>query len=568
MSPPAVHVHTWRNEYIVPREHLALEESRIALDAVARDLPGEFSAGLQPLLAIDDDGVLLLKRIAFDCELDLTRERSMLASRWAYAFARALMRASDTECDGVLRFHSAAAFRARFVRDLAAGQAWHCWYYKTFEGLRHLSVSGAVRTLLLEDPTLGRCTLLELPPTAWDGLASCINRGDALRIIDGLSGEQGDLPVAAIDAMLHVIDREIDGTAPWFVRALRVFHEGLHAGAVASPALAAFVRIAGKIATCSWWVDTPSLAGTIASGDITALARLDDDHDLDVWSALNSRPEWRPKLSEVVERIADHRRNIAPAEERCTGFGGLVFLLAEIDVLLTPSVVSALPRGSTADVRNLAAWIALAQAAGASAATRFARESFWRDLLSISPDTGLDTIQKWLAGSSAHAALAALADEAGGLMRGESQTTSLQVSGGRRTVVVDTASSLWMRFEEGPARESVSWPSRLKAARVARADWMFLAAPWNLPPEWRLFFVQLAQIGLRRFAYRIPGFRGSSLAHLSANFLGASGRSSGRGSLRLSRPPLYPMLQLTGIARGRVKWSGPPSLDLALEFDR
>jgi hypothetical protein len=230
--------------------------------------------------------------------------------------------------------------------------------------------------------------------------------------------------------------------------------------------------------------------------------------------------------------------------------------------------VSALPRRSTNDVRNLAAWIALAQAAGSSAATRFARESFWRDLLSISPDTGLDTIQRWLAGSSAHAALAALADEAGGLMRGESLTTPLHVSGGRRTVVVDTASSLWMRFEEGPASESASWASRLNAARAARADWMFLAAPWNLPPEWRLFFVQLAQIGLRRFAYRIPGFRGSSLAHLSANFLGASGRWSGRGNLRLSRPPLYTMLQLTGIARGRVKWCGPPSLDLALEFDR
>lgn len=568
MTGQGIHIRRWSNEYIVSREHVAAEEARIGLDTVARDLCSELTEGLEPWMSSQDDRVLLLNRLDFDCELDLTRERWTLARRWASAFARALIRASDVEVSGVARFSSQAEYRAQFVSDLVAGHAWHLWYYQPFDGIRHLPVATAVRTLLVEEPALGRTTILAMRPAAWNRLVGCLTPIEAARIVDGLCDAGGEDP--AIDVVLDAAARHAAAAEPWFALALRIFADAIRTGAAATAALAAFSRLVARAIALAANHDVTAVTRAIADGDLKAWAALEANSDLATWLALGKHPEWRRPVCDAIQRSAPQRPDAKPpvSDEARTTFGGLLLLLSEIDALLSDAVTDALPATTIGNRRNVAAWIALAHAVGNARATAFVREAFWRDLLAIPADISLDTVRVWLEDTLAGPALACLADEARGLMRGADVVTSLTTGGTRRRVVVDSASLLWICFDEGGPIAAAPWRARLQAARAARADWTYVSPPWSVPPDWDRFFNQVAQIALRRLAYRIPGFVASSLVYVHANFLAVPARWNKRaGYLRLSRPPLHTVLQLTGVARGSVRWPGPPGVELGLEFE-
>jgi hypothetical protein len=569
MTGQGIHILRWSNEYIVSREHVAAEEARIGLDTVARDLCSELTEGLEPWMSSQDDRVLLLNRLDFDCELDLTRERWTLARRWASAFARALIRASDVEVSGVARFSSQAEYRAQFLSDLVAGHAWHLWYYQPFDGIRHLPVASALRTLLLEDPALGRATLAAMTPAAWSQLAACLTAVEAARILEGVS-DDGDADTTAFEAVLQALARHAPATEPWFVLALRLFVAAIRDGAAATATLATFVRLVAKAATLAAHHPVATVTRAIAHHDLRALALLAGGHDLHVWSPLAQHPMWRSLVCDAIERVAPRQREAeqSAGDEAFTRFGGFLLLLPEIDALLSDAVSHALPASTIGNARNLAAWMALAHSVGGAASSAFVREAFWRDFLGIPPTVTLDALTDWLEEPLARNALTRLAGEARERSRGADVLTTLTAGGVRRRVVADLATLLWIRFDENGPMDPAPWRARRAAARVARADWTYLAPPWQLPPDWDLFFAQIAQVALRRFAYRIPGFAASSLAHLHANFLGVPGRwDSRRRQMRLSRPPLHTMLQFTGIARGPIRWSGPPAVDLGLEFE-
>ena len=81
-------------------------------------------------------------------------------------------------------------------------------------------------------------------------------------------------------------------------------------------------------------------------------------------------------------------------------------------------------------------------------------------------------------------------------------------------------------------------------------------------------FTQCAQVVLRRFAYRLPGFACTSLQHLQANVFAVPGSwDAEEARMQLTRPPLYPLLNLTGVGRGSITWRGPPVRNVRLEFN-
>lgn len=90
---------------------------------------------------------------------------------------------------------------------------------------------------------------------------------------------------------------------------------------------------------------------------------------------------------------------------------------------------------------------------------------------------------------------------------------------------------------------------------------------WGLPEPWQRLFVHMAQIVMRRFAYRVPGFTGTSLPYLYHNLLEGSATLESTGYLQLSRPPLHVLLNLTGIGRGTVRWTGPPERCFVLDYE-
>jgi hypothetical protein len=231
-----VHIRRWRNDYLVPRDCAAPERIRADLDDITEGLPDELATGLSPWFSTRAGEVVLVKSLAFDCELDLSREPELLAARWAYQFAKALIDAVESGGEDVLRFSSPTTYRAQFIADLAGGHGGSAWYYRPFAGLAALPPVGAIRTLLLEDPERGREIVTTFSPEVWNRLGAVLTRREALRILEGLSAgcSVEETETAALAALYREHAPHLPA-APWFVTARAAHTAAFPAGG--SPAL-------------------------------------------------------------------------------------------------------------------------------------------------------------------------------------------------------------------------------------------------------------------------------------------------------------------------------------------
>lgn len=597
----ALHIRRWRNDFWVPRDCDASERIHADLDDIAGRLSDELIAGLAPWWSDQRGQVVLIERLSFDCELDLSREPALLAARWAYHFAKALIDAVESGTDGVLRFASPAAYRAQFITDLANGSSGDAWYYRSFTGLAALPPAGAIRTVLLEDRQLGRETLVALPPGIWERLGAVLTRREALRILDELSadGNSEEVDFAVLAALFKEYVPRLPAV-PWFVTALHFFSAALRAGLNANSDLIRWIKLAARLPALAARSDAMALAEALRQGNIGALVAVDIERDAESWVALSSRPAWRSTLTEILQAEIVRTSGGLPrsTNDRVhTAFGGLVLLLAELDSLLNEALSSALPSIEPVSARNLVAWLVLAQCTGQTRAAQFLGEAFWRKVFGIPPEIDRTRLNRWLSDADATPAAVCLAECTATWIRGTCLPVPLKIDRQRWRVSVDQATGIWCEInnlfsefhdvscgqvptmldrltgsemdamQSPDSVSSIPWSARLAIARRARDDWRYLTMDWGLPEPWQRLFTQMAQIVLRRFAYRIPGFTGASLPYVFSNFLAGSGTfETESGCLQLSRPPLHILLNITGIGRGTVRWSGPPEQSFILDY--
>jgi hypothetical protein len=569
-----LHVLRWHNDIVVPRACTDALRICADLDGVAQRLGEDLATDLQPWISGPGTEVVLVRALTFDCELDVSRPHDLLTARWARAFARALIGALEDGAAQVLRFDSPAAYRAQYIADLAAGTGAGAWYYRPFAGLDTLPAGAAVRTVLLEDAAQGREILVRLLPDTWRRLAGVLTRREALRILEGLSASaEAAMASPAAQAALCRDHAETAAEQPWFVAALRLYAAALRGGLGGGADTASFARLAARLYALAHRDNAVALGEALRTGEFSSLVAVDDEHDTQTWQPLRARPSWGPVLAELV--ASDRRLAETPQPDHAraahTAFGGWALLLPELDRLLDGGVSATLPDCPFARSRSVAAWLVLAGCAGPARARRFVGERFWRDFFGIPADAGRDDLLHWLADNDGGATATNLARYAEELARGEPLQVPLKTADGRCVVPVDPASGLWcgaLRVAcPRPSVDPSPWRARLAAARLARGDWRQLRVDWmGLPPAWQRLFTHMAQILLRRFACSMPGFAGVSLPYLQANFLAGTGDWEPDGRLRLARPPLHVMLNLTGVGRGSVRWSGPPERILVLEY--
>lgn len=554
MAGSVLRVNHWHMDCVVAREHPAPKRAQDELGRVLDRLPDALVTGLAQWFDQGDE-VILIRDLAFELELDLSDAADVLVARCAHRFARMLIDAVE-QGDQVMRFRDTAAYHARFIADLAAGRAWHAWYYRGFEGLRTLPIASAIRTLLLEDTGIGRGTLAALPPEAWRPLAAVLTTVEAERIVHGLCDRihETDIAVPLLLAWAHRAAHAVPMQAGAGTRALAIVQAALQDGSPASSELAQWALLAGDVLDAA---SEDDLSRGLRDGDIAALAGVVRSPHMCL--ALATHPHWRPALARLLTPPATTADDTAPVY---TGFAGLALLLPELDALLDRDVCAALPPLTDASPRQLAGWLALAYSAGAACCAGVLREPLWRDFFFVPPGIDRQSIRLWLDEADATAALDALAARANDQARGTVVHARLRDGNTRAWLQVDQATGLWCQWQD--AASTPPLPS-LSASRDVRSDWRYLNADLGLPAPWQRIFMQLAQVALRRFAYRIPGFVRTSLPHLQSNFLAATGHADG-DTLRLTRPPLYTLLNLTGLSRSRLHWSGPPARTLLPEF--
>ncbi len=178
--------------YLIPAQHPAPAAVRQRLDRLMeRRLPEVGGRLLTAALASGTPDVWLIRNLEIEFSVDLGAvDDERLAEGWARRFCVGLGQAVARGADGidVLHFADRGAYLACLIEDLVSDRAWGRWYYASFESLRSLGTSGAIREALVREPEWIVPVLARLGDKgALHRLITNLADGDARRILAAVS---------------------------------------------------------------------------------------------------------------------------------------------------------------------------------------------------------------------------------------------------------------------------------------------------------------------------------------------------------------------------------------------
>ena len=224
----------------------------------------------------------------------------------------------------------------------------------------------------------------------------------------------------------------------------------------------------------------------------------------------------------------------SPLVPRHTPFGGIFMLLPLLDELPLAEATRDWPGSEEADAVALVRFLLLVKCCGRSRVAKAIYDPLLRDLIGIAPSISPSVLAAWQKKISAlnrKVFLKTLAD-----WHDERGVSTVEVFGDRDKL-----------------RKDIAYLSLPKSVGLSRT----LDFPLSIA----------AQTVMRVFSRRLPGFAGSNLPYLYSNFLACSAtieEEPERRVVRLSRPPLYLVLNLTGACNKTYRLSWLDDRPLAL----
>lgn len=303
--------------YRLPAGHREPAAARRRLDRViAEEVPRVLGSLLDDVLAAEDPSVWVIRSLDAEltCDLAVVDDRR-LGTALAAAVGRSLLTTIKEGPDGdaVLRYRDRAAYLAAFLSDLAAGRAWQCWQYASFDALRSLPASTAVAEALLREraqiaPVFAR--LVE--DRTLESVLTMMTEPAAARLVAAFFGETAGCVVGADIglARLFVSKRSAPGVAATPARnRLRLLARVMKE----EPTLLASPRLAPSLALASLWIElgaqAADLVEVLATGFEQAV-RVLDRLGLPQWAAA------LPALRDIARRQPDAMRELAAGVAR------------------------------------------------------------------------------------------------------------------------------------------------------------------------------------------------------------------------------------------------------------
>ena len=572
-------------QYLVARDHPAPERVKQLLDgAITTSLADPLAAVIGSSLPESDPAVWRIRRLQADLDLEIDTGRDGDPDAIRAAFARCVDRslaqaiAEGPDGENVVRFPDRAAFLAGYLEERAEGLK-VSWYYETFEGLRLLSPSAAIRTAVLDDPEIGLAALKSLGPDRLKRVLGALTARDAERVLDTLAEAdiQGD-PSACAEAVKDVRGRLLSASPE--ASALFLYVQ-------------AYVpdRVAGRS------LREAAVAVAVAERQTEPMRR--GARDFLPTDAFEAPPA-------PFERPPETPAAVSAPERRKTSFGGAFLLLPILDALPIPDATGGWPDAEGTRAAELVRFLILVKCLGPLAFF----DPLLRELMSISPDLQEWDVLEWqsfLSREDRSHFLEIL--DRWYLDRGAItlETQSLTRVAGK-AILLDHARGQWRRIfssiEARPDRiarhllpllSEVPEDGRLlcggecrhalleefskiprNEGRVVLEENDSLDASTFQSEELEFFnpdrlkvlsyatdrtFTLSAQGVLRSFAWGLPGFSGSRIPFLRANFLDFPASledQPDRRLVRMGHPPLGVILNMTGKSREtyRVSWLG------------
>lgn len=619
-----------RAQYLVSTNHPAPERVKARLDeTIAKDLPATLSVILSRWFSSSDSSIWLIKRLELEVDLNVARNREQVAIRWAARIARDLVATLQSGEDGqnVLRFPDRAAYLARFLIDLANGRAWSKWYYESFDGLRILPTSAAIRTAVCDELEMGLDALLKLTSRERVSVLQMLTAQDTRRIVNSLAvhssnkGEQGAfLAVWRVWEAAQLDPLQIDRL--WYNTLQLYLAACAEDTQIAGPALQTAVQAMLCLARCLPSLGTPEakrLHAALTGRDLAAIYLIVGSADAGLLDPFLKLPaDW---INDVVQTFQTRYSNRAAApampsaEQHHTPFGGLFLLLPLLDALPLAEASHDWPQLEGTNNTNWLRFLILIKCLGQFQARRVFGDPLVRELLGLDPDLGPATIARWQAGISP-GNLTSMLETMSHWHREKWPATGLPLMlvriplpGASVAVLLDAKRGIWLamagyhprhldrllvRFQlwlhsatqdETPIITDTHFHEALKSrfphltildlnddvllemvesdkmisgilARLEKTgdDLSFVTLPksFRLTRPFDQALSVVAQGLMRDFAWRLPGFAGSTLPYLYHNFLDFQAvieEEPDRWVVRLGQPPLNLILNMTGLNR-------------------
>jgi len=576
-------------EYLVSAEHPSPERLKDKLDrTLGSHLKLMLSSALSSWFSEADSSLWFVRRLEIDVAVNAAWDNELLGRAVTTQIGRALgdTLQENAEPDNVVHFTSRGDYLARFLSDLAAGNAWNRWYYESFAGLGMLPTSAALRTVVCDQTEPGREALLQLSPSDLRDVLRALSQRDAAAILDRLAttaaavGDEADccrIVWNAWQTMEQSSLCELDESRRALLLYLRASGDQ-QLGWNLKRASLALLRLASRLAGASAGQKEQLVSaltdGTMGEFDQVAGA------DAEILSPLRRcSAAW---LREVGEAINTRPAKQTPGESnspgrRYTSFGGAFLLLPFIDKLPLADAVRNWPHSNEAAAISLVRLLLLVKCCGEQNSHQSFEDPLLRDLLLIPPSVSLEEVREWgsqVSRTDVQNFLRTVLEwqRAQGAIAGSKQILAQAVFQEMPVVLlIDGLRGLWVMVqpEDPPCLVNALrvplaqlerddgvllcdasllqtlWPefpslrminiSDEEAAedqvnRILRRldklpdELAHLALPekFHLAPELDLTLSLVAQHVLRTFAWQIPGFAPSNLPYLWANFLNFS----------------------------------------------
>lgn len=558
--------------------------------AIRSELSDVLSDLLQPLDNAGE-GLLFIKRLEVDCELDLSTDRKHLFRFLAAAIRNNLVALMNSSQLGYLAlFASEREYYARFLCDLMEGRAWQHWYYQRFDGLRALPLSAAIRTCLLNEPQ-ALPAAFTLPHHISATLSSILSEQDCNTILqvihqrnarDFSTPATGQMETDEFNALLPIIFQRLD---------VHCCHNLLRTQLY----LALTTTIPDKKNTAH--LPDHGVRALISlkhyqlhhnEAEVQYLTTALHDGDQDRVRALITNTEWielcwifsqpRARIAAITSALHKPAASASVSNHnviagRFTPFGNILFLLQHMNELPLADWFGAWPDCDGADAVNLFTLLAICDCQGPGKFHSAFKDSLVQDLCGVKTATryplSFSRLSEWLNALPMdifHALnkqmknhiLDMVFDTRG---RASSRTLVIEQEQQQFQIHVDSKRNHWLCLAIEPvAVSNTQLNSSVKNLDIppqTEADLEFLwnALPAQLATHGMTLTCVLAHYSFRRFAMRLPGFSQSSLTYLLQNFLAMTLTLKEKDhffSARLSRVPMSVLLNMTGINRTPV----------------
>lgn len=496
----------------------------------------DFAAALEdvlgPVLASGDPSVWIIRRVNLKAVVDAGWDRAQTARAFASALRGAVMRALKGESvDGVIRFADRSAYLARFLADLADGEAFDRWFHGRFADLRPIPRPQALRMALERQPDDALAALAELDTAGrLPRVLECLGESESARVFTLLAAQPSS--PAERHAAAAALARWANGGG--LVGLAGAGHRLRLAGLVRASCALSLRPAALAPAVDRWAQGEPATttARRAANGAAAPEEGAANDSD-DPARADKLQRTLSPRMANAQVRQAPHAAAAADAPVIETTFPG-VFLLwrsvaeLKLETLLPP----------TAEARLILA----ATLAGPT----------WRAALE---DPGL----RWLSNYMEPDPPAIEPPPAGTAARFAAHMSDyfaprplrpVEQRHGSIRIVQDLPSQDWLMIGERMPAE----PADDGALRPLALDLAHFDLDPERPEDPRLIWVLIGRAAYGDLGRRLTGLAGSSAAYLARNLL------EGRGSLTLGpepemslpRAPLDLVLRMSAVDAARV----------------